>query len=218
MPGDYYTITTDRKSVLRCYPRSGVSALYEIPSLPSLPDGGGTLLLFSRSCNLTDKVSFNADMHSDILSGLSGISLEKVYPSAPSLESSSWHSAAGTSGWGTPGIINSVFMDHPAEGGEISLSSTRLSPDNDGFEDILQITVQSELPDLLITCTVLSDRGIPLRHLVQNLTGTGSDIFYWDGKDDRGVTVDRGIYILCFHLAGMDGRTSRFRKVCSVIR
>jgi hypothetical protein len=218
MPGDYYTITTDRNSVLRCYPGSGGSAVYEIPALPSLPDGGGTLLLFSRSCNLTDQVTFNADMHSDILSGLSGISLEKIYPSAPSLEASSWHSAAGTSGWGTPGVINSVFMDQAVGGGEISLSSTRLSPDNDGFEDILQITVKSELPEVVITCTVFSDRGIPLRHLAQNLTGTGINILYWDGKDDSGLTVNRGLYILFFHLAGMDGRTSRFRKVCSVIR
>lgn len=218
MPGAYYAITTDRSSVLSSYPGSGRSTVFEIPALPSLPDGGGTLLLFSRNCNLTDKVSYNADMHSDILSGLSGISLEKIFPSAPSHATSSWHSAAGTAGWGTPGIINSVFMDHPVEAGEIILSSTRISPDNDGFEDILQITVISELPDVVIDCTIFSDRGIPLRRLAQNLTGTGRDIFYWDGKDEDGKTVERGLYILFFNLSGMDGRTSRFRKVCSVIR
>ena len=218
MPGAYYAITTDRNSVLSCYPASGKSTVFETGALPSLPDGGGALLLFSRNCNLTDRVSYNADMHSDILSGLSGISLEKIFPSAPSLANSSWHSAAGTAGWGTPGIINSVFMDHPAEGGEIILSSTRLSPDNDGFEDILQITVMSELPDVIIGCTIFSDRGILLRRLARNLPGTGRDILYWDGKDENGKTVERGLYILYFNLSGMDGRTSRFRKVVSVIR
>ncbi|MCA1757639.1 MAG: lamin tail domain-containing protein [Bacteroidales bacterium] len=218
MPGDYFVITTGRESVLRCFPESGRMAIYETAVLPSLPDGGGQLLLFTQSCTLVDKVRYNALMHSDILSGVTGISLEKIYPSAPSLELSSWHSAAGTSGWGTPGIINSVFIDNHGSGGEISLSSTRISPDNDGFEDILQITVETELTEVVISGTIFSDRGLPVRHLAQNLTGSGRDIFYWDGKDDSGLTVSRGLYILFFHLTGIDGKTMHFRKVCAVIR
>lgn len=217
MPGDYYTVTSDRESILRCYPDSYKWLIYELSGLPSLPDKGGTLLLLTSAFELVDRLVYNENMHLDILSGAAGVALERINPSAPSSESSSWHSAAGTSGWGTPGSVNSMFIADPGGGKGMRLSSSRVSPDNDGFEDIIQVTVTTDLPGVVITCIIFNEAGIPVRHLAENLTGSGNDHFYWDGTDDSGITVLRGLYIVYARLTGMNGKIQSFKKVCAVI-
>lgn len=217
MPGDYYTVTSDRQSLLRCYPDANEWAIYEQPGLPSLPDRGGTLLLLTSSLEAVDRLGYSEDMHSDILSGTAGVALERIHPSAPSSEPSSWHSAAGTSGWGTPGRINSMFIENPGEGKGIRLSSSRISADNDGFEDVIQVTVTTDLPGVVVTCIIFSEAGIPVRHLADNLTGSGNNLFYWDGTDDSGATVPRGLYIVYARLTGMNGKVESFKKVCAVV-
>ena len=63
--------------------------------------------------------------------------LRKHDPWNKSNEVSNWHSASESSGWGTPGAPNSVFVEMPVTSDKVVFSSSRITPDNDGYEDIL---------------------------------------------------------------------------------
>ena len=111
----------------------------EISSLPSMPDDKGHLILYSRELVKIDEVSYSEKMQSSLLSGYEGVALEKINPDNKSEETKNWHSASESSGWGTPGAPNSVCSEMPVTSDMVNLSSSRITPDDDGFEDMLVI-------------------------------------------------------------------------------
>jgi len=218
MPGDYYVITTRKEGIAEKYYSSDPYYIFEVPSLPSLPDDGGTLILFTREASLIDRVTYSKDMHFDLLAGTEGVSLERVSPNALSGSRTSWHSASGTSGWGTPGVKNSICMDESRADNPVSLSSRKISPDNDGYEDILKITVTMENPGYIIRCSIFDDRGYPVRDITGNITAGIISELFWDGTSDEGFLLPGGIYIILVKVTGNNGEVSAIKKVCAIVR
>ncbi|HVN56752.1 MAG TPA: lamin tail domain-containing protein [Bacteroidales bacterium] len=218
LPGRYYAISTDRQGVLKRYPYSSDSSVFNVDHMPSMPDDGGHLVLFDKSHNKTDEVRYNERMHSPLLSGKEGVSLEKVRPSLNSLDFKSWTSASGTSGWGTPGLKNSVFSDGSAAGKEVAFSSTRITPDNDGYEDVLVMDFKMEGSANVISIRIFDETGDLVRNLAMNIYSGQSFSEVWDGTDDDGSIVANGIYIIL--ITGYDdtGKTFRIKKACAVFR
>ncbi|HBE41868.1 MAG TPA: hypothetical protein DDW27_11810, partial [Bacteroidales bacterium] len=138
---------------------------------------------------------YNEKMHYSLLSGKEGISLEKIRPDLPSDESVSWHSASESSGWGTPGNQNSVFTKGQDETGKINLSSQRISPDNDGYEDVLVIDIITGDPGTIVTLTIYDETGSYVRKITENFLAGNRASLIWDGTADDGTPVRRGIYI-----------------------
>ncbi|MBI5008853.1 MAG: hypothetical protein HZB98_04235 [Bacteroidia bacterium] len=79
MPGTFYTITTDRNKVVDRYFSSNADRIFEVSSLPSMPDDEGDLLLVSSELDIIDRMSYKEEMHYSLLSGFEGISLEGNY-------------------------------------------------------------------------------------------------------------------------------------------
>ncbi len=167
---------------------------------------------------LIDRISYSDEMHFDLLSGTEGVSLERIDASAPSESRFNWHSASGMSGWGTPGIKNSVVPDGVENGGAVHLSSSKLSPDNDGFEDILQIRVDIPEPGFVIRCIIYNDMGFKSRTLVNSTTSGTVNNLYWDGTSDNGTLLPRGIYIIFIEVTGPRGEVSVYRRACAILR
>jgi len=218
IPGSYYTITTDRLKVISDYPSSSPDNIFSVVSLPSMPDDRGHLLLLNRHLDNIDEVLYNEEMHYSLLSGHEGISLEKIRPDLPSYESRNWHSASESSGWATPGTINSVVIDDPVPDGKIVLSSSLISPDNDGFEDVLLIDLLSGDQGSIITVTVFDENGSPVRKITENYLAGSKASLVWDGTADDGRIVDQGIYIILIELYNDKGRREKWKKVCAVLR
>ena len=218
MPGTYYAITTEKEKTIKRYPLADQDYLFEIQSLPSMNDDEGHLMLLTRQLDIIDEVRYSEDMHFSLLSAHEGISLEKTGPVNNSLDESSWHSATESAGWGTPGRRNSVCSDIIAEAGNISLSSSKISPDSDGFEDFL--SVHLSLPGLgnVASMMVFDENGSLVRRAASNmLIGTEADII-WDGTADDGNLVNRGIYIILVSAYNDKGRTFQWKKACAVLR
>ena len=192
--------------------------ILEVSSLPSMPDGEGHLILFSRSLEKIDEVVYDEEMHFPLLSGNDGISLEKVRPCAASTDKSQWHSASESSGWGTPGAPNSVAAEDPGDGASVIFSSTFITPDNDGNEDLLVIDLNTGVAGSVVTVTVFDEAGRFVRKLADNLlAGPGASVI-WDGTGPDGRLLDTGIYILLITSFDETGKTGRWKKVCTVIR
>ena len=218
LPGTYYVITNDREKVIERYFSSSPNDIFEIPSLPSMPDDKGNLLLLSNELDIIDKVSYNERMHYSLLAGFEGISLEKTGRCNPSEEAASWHSATESSGWGTPGKTNSVRTETIDEASSISFSSTKITPDNDGFEDFLTINLRPGGNDNIISVTVFDENGCYIRKIASNILSGSELSLIWDGTADDGSPVRSGIYIVYITWYNDTGKSERLKRICTVLR
>jgi len=220
MPGDYYVITTDREALINTYSSCNAYRIFELDVLPSMPDRGGSLILFNRSLILLDEMSYSADMHFSMLSLTGGVSLERIDHDKPGTDINNWCSAAGTAGYATPGMKNSAVAGEDDNTGAtaMSLSSKKISPDNDGFEDQLRISIETGGEQNILTITVFDDMGYPVRRLADNITSSQRSVSSWDGCDDTGQPVKEGIYIIFAQIISQGQVPEIMKNVCAVVR
>jgi len=218
MPSSYYAITSDRKKITDRYFSTDPEFLFENGSVPSMSDNEGHLILYNRELERIDEVLYNEKMHYSLLSGYEGVALEKTGPFNKSEEAINWHSASESSGWGTPGAPNSVYVELPSASDKVVFSSSKITPDNDGFEDILVIQLNLAGNGNVVSVMVFDERGNYVKKLATNLfAGSGASLI-WDGTADDGSPVNTGIYIVYITLYDDTGKTNKWKKVCTVIR
>jgi hypothetical protein len=218
LPGNYYLVSVNPEKVIERYPSADQDNIYENEALPSMPDDKGHLILFNRELAKIDEVAYSDKMHSVLISATEGIALEKINPTFSSADRANWQSATAASGWGTPGAPNSVLINEPDGGAEVKLSSTKITPDDDGFEDLLLIRCDPKGSGNVVSVSVFDELGGYVRKIAANLSvGSGADLI-WDGKSDDGTLVDTGIYIILIQVYNEYGRSTRWKKVCTVIR
>lgn len=215
----YNIVITCSKGILEeRFSSSAPANILEVSSLPSMPDGGGHLILFNRSLIKIDEVIYDEKMHFSLLSGYDGISLEKVRPCAASTDRLQWHSASESSGWGTPGAPNSVAEEDSGEMEFVIFSTSKISPDNDGNEDLLVIDLNPGKQGSVVSVTVFDEAGRFVRKLADNLlAGPGASVI-WDGTGPDGRLLDTGIYVFLITSFDETGKTGRWKKVCTIIR
>lgn len=218
LPGEYYTITAEKQIILDRYYSSGAESIYEISSLPPMNDDKGHLILYNRELDRIDEVIYNEKMHYSLLSDYEGIALEKTAPELKSEEAVNWHSAAESAGWGTPGAPNSSFIDLPVSSSVTTLSSSKITPDNDGFEDFLIIHFNLQGNGNVISVSVFDEAGNLIKKIASNLLAAPDTSLLWDGTADDGTPVRTGIYIIYTTLYNDTGKTEKWKKVCTVIR
>jgi hypothetical protein len=218
MPGTYYAVTTDKKRTSDRYFSADPEFLFETGSLPSMSDDEGHLILYSRELDLIDEVHYNEKMHFPLLSGYEGVALEKTYPSNKSEEAVNWHSASESSGWGTPGAPNSLFNELPASSDQVVFSSSKITPDNDGNEDILVIRFSLKGNGNVVSVMVYDETGSYVKRIASNMFAGSDATVIWDGTADDGSLVRTGMYIVFITLYDDTGKTDKWKKVCTVVR
>ncbi len=218
LPGAYYTVTTSRDAIINRYYSNADTDIYEVSGLPSMPDDKGHLILLNAKAEKTDEVVYNEKMHFQLLSGFEGVSLEKIRPGFFSPDIKNWHSASEFSGWGTPGMINSAYTEMTGNGNAVVFSSNRISPDNDGNEDVLVIDLSLTGNSNVVTILVFDEYGSIVRKLVRNFYCSDKLSVVWDGTADNASVVDAGIYVILISVYDETGKTVKWKKACAVIR
>ena len=143
-----------------------------------------------------------------------GVSLEKIHPSLPSDENSSWHSAAEDVGFATPGILNSQFSEIPAVFEPVWVHPEIFSPDNDGQDDVVTLQYSFPTPGFVASVYVFDSGGRKIRTLANNkLLGTSGHMI-WDGETDFGERAEIGIYVILVELFNLDGQLEVIKKTC----
>ncbi|MES2588454.1 MAG: lamin tail domain-containing protein [Bacteroidota bacterium] len=203
-PGDYVVITPDSTSQNQNYPAT-VSGKFIEMSLPTYSNDSGTVYLI-KSNLVIDKVSYKSDWQFALLDDTDGKSLERIDSKGASNDKNNWHTASETIGFATPGRENSQVMYGEKEG-VISLTNPIFSPDNDGFEDVLQINYSMIDAGKLATLTVYDDRGRIVKTLTKSeLIGT-EGTFTWDGVTEKNTKASIGTYVLLFEAFDLAGET-----------
>jgi hypothetical protein len=217
-PQSFYVITTDKTKLLEAFPGADTGSVYQVGSMPSMPDDNGHLILFNRELNKIDEMIYYEKMHSQLLRNYEGITLEKQSPELESSDSGSWHSASESTGWGTPGYANSAYSGNIETTDLITFSSERITPDSDGYEDMLMIGYNPGSIGNILSVTIFDETGNLVRKLAANMLVNSEASVTWDGTADDGNAVNTGIYIILISAWDETGRTSKWKRVCAVIR
>lgn len=214
LPNSYIAISTDIANIAATYNHG---ELYQVSALPSMPDDEGNIVLADTSGNIFDEVPYSSKMHFGLLKDLNGVSLERIDFEQPADNSGNWHSASELVGWATPGLPNSAARSISTDSESlISLNSEVFSPDNDGFEDQLEIGYNIDEAGYVANVTIFNAKGLKMRTLVNNqLLGT-SGFWAWNGLDDNNRRVPTGIYVIYCELFDLDGNVKKEKKVCVV--
>jgi hypothetical protein len=217
LPGDLTALTVARNAILEYYPCAVAENVIETDNLPSMPDDKGIVSLYSKALRKIDRVAYNSSMHLIFLSGDEGVSLEKVNPSLPSGVASNWHSASESCSWATPGAANSVLDSLTGKTGGVTLSGERVSPDGDGFEDVVSVNVYPGGSENVISIKVYDNSGNLVRVLCDRFYAGEGASFVWDGTSDNRERVKRGLYLILVMSWNADGEVRRWKKVCAVL-
>ena len=133
-----------------------------------------------------------------------GKSLERLDPNGISTDSDNWHTAAEAIGFGTPGGENSQ-LNPVVNGGNFTFESETISPDNDGYEDKLQVNYQMEAPGMVGKFVIYDDRGRLVKEVFSSELLASEGVFTWDGIRTDGTKASIGTYIAIFEAYDIQG-------------
>lgn len=208
--GEYLVLTIDPANIKQEYSTENPNAFLQIVSMPSFNDDAGSVILLSNNTRI-DQFDYSEKMHFKLIKDAEGVSLERSSFSKAANEVGNFRSASSTSGFGTPGYKNSQFLEVGSYD-EFSLTSKTFSPDNDGFEDVLQINYKLDQPGMIANLAVYNDQGILIKKLIRNQTLDSEGSFIWDGFNETAQKAQTGIYIVYAEFFDTNGIVKKFRK------
>lgn len=209
-PTDYVVFSADSNFTQANYPAYVPNKFYQMV-VPTMSNDTGSVILIYPKISLIDTVDaemdrliYSSKWHFKLIDDVKGKSLERLDPNLATQSADNWHTAAESIGFGTPGGVNSQY--YPAlYNGEVSLSSETISPDNDGFEDVLLINYQMNSIGMLATFQVYDGSGRKIRTIAQNELLGASGTIVWDGVRDDGQKAIIGTYVLLVEAFDING-------------
>lgn len=211
LPKQFLVLTKDAANIKQEYLNAKEDRLLQMEVLPTYNNGDGHVYLVNNLNQAVDNFNYNEDMHFALLNDVKGVSLERIDYNRPSNDNTNWHSAAEDVGFATPGYENSQYQKVEITDG-ISISPETFSPDNDGVDDVLNISYQFAEAGYVANIVIYDAKGRLIKNLLLNeLLGT-KGTFSWDGINENNEKAAIGIYIIYFEAFKLNGETKKFKK------
>jgi hypothetical protein len=212
MPGDLWTITSNRADYLDC----AINPWWLVQAgLPSMPDDKGDIALCRTNGQVLDRLQYNENWHFPLLRLRDGVSLERIDANGHTQIKGNWHSASEVAGFCTPTGTNSqqkMSGDHSSSG--IHLSADIFTPNGDGIDDHLLI----QWPDLALgaalTLRIFDSNGRIVKTIANNSLSGKGDVFKWDGTNDSDALAPPGAYIVWGRYFVPQGAVVENKKIC----
>jgi hypothetical protein len=208
----YVVISENAIAVKNQYFSNNPDAILSVEDLPSFNIDSGTCVIGDSLGNIVDAMYYDEGMHFPLLQSTKGVSLERLNPERASGERDNWHSAAETVGYGTPAYQNSQYNETATGNDWVSFDPPIFSPDNDGYQDVLNILLASETPGTVATLHIYDAKGRFVKNLLENELLGSRNTFTWDGITDRGDKARLGIYILLCETFDTAGNKKKAKK------
>jgi hypothetical protein len=200
LPGQYLVLTASVPHLMEAYGLEMSGQWVEVEELPGLDKSSGVIYLSDHAGNVVDMAVYSDDLHMELLDDPRGISLERVRAGHSGSDPDNWHSAASLAGYATPGRENSQSLDGGAGEGasdrRLEVESEVFSPDNDGFNDLLNITISTGGNDWVIGLLITDLQGNRIRVLANNHLAGPSHTYTWDGEGESGAMQPMGFYVI----------------------
>jgi len=195
-PGEYLVVTKNMPHLMDAYNLDLSGQWVEVKKMDRMQNSGGTVFLTDRTGSIVDMASYGDHIHLELLDVTQGISLERISVERSGSSPDNWHSAASIEGFSTPGRENSQSVRRSGSSELLMVDPEVFSPDNDGYQDLLQITVSPGVPGWIVKIWVTDLTGKQMRSVANNhLAGPAVD-YTWDGELENGKMATSGIYVL----------------------
>lgn len=226
-PGEFAVLTTDTADVLANFFVKKTAWLHQ-NALPGFADDNGNVRIYRENgpsdIVVLDDFDYSKDLHHALLTDLEkeNRSLERLDASVATTDPANWMTAAAsnlTAGHGTPTTQNSQSQSAQFFDNEwVTLSSGRVSPDGDGYEDFILIDLNLPSAGFSGHIDIYSEDGRRVKTISgQQISGVNPR-FRWDGDFDDGGAAPVGIYILQAGFLHPDGKALKKNLTVAVVK
>ncbi len=216
LPGEYALLCSSFDKVVKFYPGPAVKNHLETGSFPAYGNESGTVVLFDEDLVPIDEFTYHENMHYPFLNTSKGVSLERIHYDRPAQDATNWHSASQSSGFGTPGYRNSMFMEPGENDGSVSVQPRVFTPGIGGINNCINIHYRLDDAGNLARIMIFDVSGRLIRTLVNNELLGSSGSYSWDGLGDDRQKAAAGIYIILVELTDIRGRVKRYKETAVV--
>lgn len=213
LPKQFLVLTKDVANIKQEYINAKEDRMLEMETLPTYNIDEGNVYLVNNLNQTIDNFTYNEDMHFALLNDFKGVSLERIDYNRLSNDKTNWHSAAEDVGYATPGYENSQFHGVEITDG-ITISPETFSPDNDGIDDVVNISYQFAEAGYVANIVIYDSKGRLIKNLLLNELLGAKGTFSWDGINENNEKAAIGIYIIYVEAFKLNGDTKKFKKTC----
>ncbi|WP_010662414.1 lamin tail domain-containing protein [Marinilabilia salmonicolor] len=216
LPGTWLCFATDPDWVKKQFNQPDADNILALKGLPNFVNEGGSVILALRNGAVIDHMDYSPSLHYALLSNTKGVALERTSFGGATDNPMTWHSAASTAGYGTPGYTNSQTINTEIKQPEklFSVSPDIFTPNMDGNNDQLKISYQFKKPGKKGTFTIYNADGFQVKKLVNNQSLGTSGIITWDGTNDDRAAAPPGIYIIGARIFDEEGKVENAKESC----
>ena len=214
-PRQYLVLTINPDNIKKEYHTEEPGSFLKMPSFPTFNNDAGTAVLISHGIKI-DQFTYVEKMHFSLIKNFEGVSLERSSFKRSANDPGNFRSATAAAGFATPGYKNSQYTDDQTTNEEFILISKTFSPDNDGFEDILQMNYHFKNPGLIANVSIFNDQGILIKKLLKNFMLSAEGAFIWDGLNEFNQLAASGIYLIYAEFFDTKGNLKKYRKTCAL--
>ena len=211
-PQSYWVICSNADTVKSQYFTSHPNNFIQIATMPAYGDVSGSVVILNQDSSIVDQFDYQENMHFELLNDAEGVSLERSLFNLATNTKGNFRSTTSSVGYATPADKNSQYLENQITTEEILLASPTISPDNDGYEDVLRILYHFTQPNYVANVSMYNSEGKLVEKLINNETIAAEGEWIWDGFDDEGSKAKTGIYIIYVEIFNLDGVTKKYKK------
>ncbi|MBP6662344.1 MAG: lamin tail domain-containing protein, partial [Paludibacter sp.] len=219
-PHGYIAFCSDAE-LLRSYHSCPVESNIISTEWNSLNNESAVLVLTnSAKDSIFDELQYNVKWHNALVKNPKGVSLERINSNLVTQDAASWHSAASTTNFGTPGYQNSQFrdlLDAVNVDKFVWTEPESFSPDNDGVGDVCIIKYKTDATGYVANVMILNAVGAKVAQLGANILLPTEGFLIWDGKTGSGKNANVGIYVLYFEMFNPNTGERKHQKLPIVV-
>ncbi|MCK5470187.1 MAG: hypothetical protein KAI99_16810, partial [Cyclobacteriaceae bacterium] len=130
----------------------------------------------------------------------------------PTNNPNNWQSAASTSGFATPGKMNSQYLASITESEEVIVEPKVFDPGNNGYHDFTTIKCRFASSGNMASIKILDASGRLIKTIISHQSIGSEEDFKWEGLDDNGQEVRMGYYIVYLEIYNSSGFKKLYRK------
>lgn len=211
-PGEYFVLTSDPNVLKGEYIKGVEQTFIQVRSMPSMNDDEGSIALVDTLGNVIDSFFYTDKMHSLFIKDNEGVSLERIAFNAPTNEPVNWKSASSTSGFATPGYVNSNSVTETILDEQAVEVNPEIFLPLSGDRDFAQINYRFDKGGFVANVKVYNPQGVTIKNIAQNEILSSEGFFRWDGDKDNGTKASIGSYVIVFEVFDDQGHLKIYKK------
>lgn len=214
-PQNYVVISESSNIIKQQYATTNPRGFLDIEDLPSMNTDNDVVTLSDTIFTVIDNLKYTSKMHFPLLVTTKGVSLERIDFNRNTDDKTNWNSAAEAVGFATPAYQNSQYLK--ADGGNgFVIPNPIFSPDNDGYQDVLNISYTLNSTGQAANIFIYDSKGRLVKYLVKNEQLPTDGVISWNGINENNEKAPIGIYVVYIEIFDLSGKVNKYKLSCTL--